>query len=266
MTLCIGWRERGMVHFASDSRLTVAANSYADVAIKILSVPCTILEPMDANQPGPRAAAWTGELGLCFAGSVVNSLTLKESLVEIIRTLQYAPGYTDITLEGLARYIFTIYQQISQELCATSIGERGRATLLLGGQDTQSKEVRVFRFSTDRHNVSSMAEVLKREGEYVLLGSGEPAARRLLAADLGSARLMSVLKAVIDDREERTVGGHMQYGRFEGSKFTVFGVAERAESGVHYWRAAIDLNSERLVTTEHVLPGLPFVDPFGEFM
>ena len=55
MTLCMAWRSKnGAVHFASDSRYTVASNSYADVAIKVLSLPVALLNPAETGRAAPR--------------------------------------------------------------------------------------------------------------------------------------------------------------------------------------------------------------------
>lgn len=132
MTLCIAWRNNGTVHFASDSRLTMATNSYADVGIKVMSLPYTVLEPAGQGDK-QRAIAFTGDLGLCFAGSAVSSLTLKEAIVEVLKTLQYAPGYTDTSMAGIADFIFTAYKIVSREICRTALGPNGRASILVGG-------------------------------------------------------------------------------------------------------------------------------------
>ena len=81
MTLCAIWRENNGVHFASDSRLTIAQNSYADVGIKVLSLPYRIYSPRDSA--GARTLDVSGELGMCFAGSAVSSLFVKEAVAEV---------------------------------------------------------------------------------------------------------------------------------------------------------------------------------------
>src|ERR1039457_1337259 len=118
MTLCMAWRSNGTVHFASDSRITVAGISTVDVAIKVSSIPYQILEPGRGATATPRRTVWSGELGMCFAGSAINSLFMKESLVEILRKIQYAPGYTDISMSGIMSYILPIYEDISKQVCA----------------------------------------------------------------------------------------------------------------------------------------------------
>jgi len=66
MTLCMAWRSNGSVHFASDSRLTVARNSYTDVGIKVSALPFTVLEPAPAETNTPRRVALSTELGMCL--------------------------------------------------------------------------------------------------------------------------------------------------------------------------------------------------------
>jgi hypothetical protein len=249
---------------ASDSRVTLAANSYADVGIKVLCVPYKILHPGYGQDAVSRGVAWEGELGICFAGSAINSFSLKESIVEILKRVQFAPGYTDTSMSGFARYIFTIYKHVSREVCATAVGEKGRATLLVGGRCSETNSVRVFELSTDRNNQSSLTEVLTSDPSHIFIGSGAPTAESRLPPNPSNLDFMKVLKAGIDDEKEPTVGGNIQYGCFEGMIFKVFGIAELG-TRVHYWRGAIDLNSDDLMRDDHFVPALTYIDPFKTF-
>ncbi len=67
MTLCMAWRSNGSVHFASDSRLTVARNSYTDVGIKV-SCPCSRPEA-NPSTPACRCAG-TSELAGWLPGPI----------------------------------------------------------------------------------------------------------------------------------------------------------------------------------------------------
>lgn len=259
MTLCIAWRSNGTVHFASDSRLTVAANSYADVGIKVMSLPYTVLEPAGQGDE-QRAIAFTGDLGLCFAGSVVSSLTLKESIVEVLKTLQYAPRYTDTSMAGIADFIFTAYKIVSKEICRTALGSNGRASILIGGMCRDQKRVRVFHFSTDNQNRHNIEEVLTGK-PHCFVGSGS-AAEDDVPQHPDDSDYLNVLRSVIQDDNVPTVGGHIQYGCFKGDRFTVYGVFELGDTA-HYWRGALDLNSvEFLAGHASFVPGIPYIDPF----
>src|SRR5438876_876434 len=135
MTLCVVWRQNNDVHFGSDSRLTLAPHFYADVGIKVLSLPYRIYSPYDPS--GGRTLVASGEIGMCFAGSAVSSLFIKESVAEVLKELQYAPGYTNISMGGIANFIFAAYRSISREVCSTAIGRNGRAAVVIAGWCTE---------------------------------------------------------------------------------------------------------------------------------
>jgi len=270
MTLCVAWRnQKDEVHFASDSRYTLATNSYADVGIKVLSLPLTILNPADGNDAGTRSAYFTSELGMCFAGSAINSLAVKDSIVEALKSLQFIPGHTDTSMAGIANFIFTAYRIISKQVCATALGENGRANILVGGMCHASGRVRVFQLSTDMQNRHSVEEVLVLPG-HVFVGSGEQAAREnLIDEETGDLSYLCALKGVIDDPQVPSVGGHIQYGRFNASRFVVYGIVGFDEPDapfprqVHYWRGALDLNSEEFLKGHgSFFPGVPYINPF----
>jgi len=262
MTLCIAWKNNGIVHFASDSRLTIAKNSFADVGVKVLSIPYHILHPAEEKCGNNRSVAFEGELGMCFAGSAVNSLTIKESLVEVLKTLQHVPGHTDTSMASLAKFIFTTYRVISQRVCETSIGRNGTASIMIGGLCPIEKSVRVFLFSTDAQNNHSCKEILT-DANHEFLGSGKDVAERNLPQNPTDIDYMNILKLVIDEPSVESVGGNVQYGEFKNDQFVVYGIMELGVT-VHYWRAALDLNSDDFIgNSSAFIPGFPYIDPFS---
>jgi hypothetical protein len=264
MTLCIAWRSNGTIHFASDSRLTLANNSCADVGIKVLSLPLTILNPAQEGSNEPRTVAMSAELGMCFAGSAVNSLTIKESVVEVLKGLQYAPGYTDTSMTGIANFIFAAYRMISREVCASSLGPNGRANILVGGYCANTQCLRAFQFSTDSSNVHAISEILT-ETDHVFLGSGAAIAESRLPQRPTPVDYFNVLKSIIDDDAVPTVGGHIQYGCFKSNRFVVYGIVELGRN-VHHWRGALDLNGKEFMGDHgSFVPSFPYIDPFKTF-
>ena len=263
MTLCVAWKRGDRLHFASDSRLTLSTNSYADVGIKVLSVPYRIFSATD--QSGNRTLDFEGELGMCFAGSAINSLLLKETVVELLRDIQYAAGYSDTSMDGLAAFVFKAYKLISQNICATTMRERGRAEILLSGHCSRMNSLRSFLLTTDNMNHHSFSEVLVDDG-HEFLGSGKSKARNLLPIAPTDRDFFEVLRKVINDDSVPGVGGNIQYGTFEGKLFRIFGIVELAE-GVHYWRGGIDLNSQNFMGTHDALvPAYKYIDPFQAFL
>ena len=102
----MAWKNNETVHYASDYSLAVTQSSFADVGIKIPTLPITIYDPAQENNNAPRTVVHNAVLGMCFAGSAVNSLTIKESITEILKSLQHLPGYTDIGMDGIASFVF----------------------------------------------------------------------------------------------------------------------------------------------------------------
>ncbi|WP_139826289.1 hypothetical protein [Derxia lacustris] len=264
MTLCVVWRKNDEVHFASDSRVTLAKNSHADVGIKVLSLPYNIYSPCDSST-GKRSLVATGELGMCFAGSAVNSLFVKESVAEVLKELQYAPGYSNTSMNGLAQLVFTAYRLISKEVCSTVIGGNGRAALVIAGWCIEKKCVRTFYLETSDENKHSCKEILTAPNQHHFIGSGKSKAGALLPMNPSDTDYLRVLKSVIDDPTVDSVGGSIQYGHFENNNFKLSGIVERKE-GVHYWRGALDLNSTEFMGADDILvPSLSYIDPFNTF-
>lgn len=262
MTLCMAWKHNGVVHFASDSRLTFG-NSSADVGIKVFSLPYRILNPTTEQDNAVRSVAVSGELGMCFAGSTVSSLTIKESIVEVLKSLQYAPGYTDISMAGIAGFVFTAYKLISRRLCETDLGHKGRADIIIGGLCPIDNIVRVFLLTTDVQNNHSIAEILTENNSHWFIGDGKQYAENEMPERPLTIDYLNILKAAIESQDLESVGGNVQYGEFRENKFIVFGVLEFGEQ-LHYWRGALDLNSADFMADHRSLvPGISYIDPFS---
>ena len=263
MTLCIAWKPEEAIHLASDSRLTIASNSYADVGIKVLALPYRILQPANQDQSQAREVAYQGPLGMCFAGSAVNSLMIKESVAAVLQDLQYAPGYTDVSLKGICEFIFKAYKLISKEICKTAAGHKGIADFIVCGQCPSSRSLRAFKFTTDMNNVHSLDEVLVNS-KHEFLGSG--AAHVNQGATLvRNIDYLTLLRDIICDDSIPSVGGNIQYGTLHNNGFRIFGIVE-FNNGVHYWRGALDMNSEYFMSGHSdLISGISYIDPFDTF-
>ncbi len=264
MTLCVVWRKNDEVHFASDSRVTLAKNSHADVGIKVLSLPYNIYSPRDSTT-GARSLDVTGELGMCFAGSAVSSLFVKESVAEVLKDLQHVPHHSNASMDGLARLVFTAYRLISKQVCSTAVGGNGRAVLVIAGWCIEKKCVRTFLLETSGANKYSCQEILTAPDQHHFIGSGKSKAEALLPTNPSSTDYLRVLKSVIDDPVVDSVGGSIQYGHFENGNFKLSGIVE-LKDGVHYRRGALDLNGTEFMGADDILiPGLSYIDPFNTF-
>lgn len=241
MTLCVAWKHNNIVHLASDSRLRVGKHSYADVAIKVVSLPYRIYSP--GGQSDMPKLAFQGEIGMCFAGSFISSIFVKESVADILKSLQYAPGYTDVSMESLAQFIFTAYRVISTKVCASELGSKGRADLVISGYCHEKRLIRTFLLNTNNENQHSCNEILVAQNDdHVFIGNGIKRAESALPTNPKDINFLEALKTVINDSEEEFVGGAIQYGRFNEGNFQIYSIVDY-DDGVHHWRGALDINS-----------------------
>lgn len=268
MTLCILYKDNANnIHIASDSRLTMASNSFADVGIKVISVPYRIYHP---SSEGKTELAYEGELGMCYAGSTLNALILKESIMEVLKNLQFIPDETQITLENIAKIVFKAYKNISSKITETAVGKNGIAEIYLAGKLFHDTTYKAFQFKTDQYNQHSCNEVLTNQN-YILAGSGKTRAEKYLET-IGSETtlldLMNSLKETIEDKTIDDVDGAIQYGKFIQNKFVTYGIAQfNQDSGdIHYFRSSLDLNSSEFTAKygEFFL-SYQFIDPFDTF-
>ena len=260
MTLCIAWKDRNGIHLAADSRLTLARDSWADVGIKVLALSYTVVDPYEAGGGGLQKTRYSGELGMCFAGSAVNSLTIKESVAAALGRLQHFPGMTDVSLGGLVAFIFVAYRHISRRVCETAIGKNGLADMVIAGFCQVEQRHRAFRLTTDPvTNVASMEEVLTAEGDNILLGSQSAVAAATQLLDMSLPPLRA-LRAIIGDGGHPAVGGPLQYGLTTQDGFRISG--ELAfNDGVHYWRGGIDFNDPEFQVECPFIPSLAYIEP-----
>ena len=268
MTLCIAWKNNNQIHFASDSRMTLAPNSRVDVGIKVLSVPVKIYSPSDEH--GNKTLEFEYSYGMCFAGSTVNSYLIKESITEVLQHLQYAPRYTDVSMDSICKLIFKVYKQISTEICSSSLAERGISNLIIGGYCPKKEIIRAFQFSTTIDNIHSCNEILIDNGRYWVTGSGSKYAETILSdtpPPLSNTRYLEILKKVIDSDAIEDVGGNIQYGKFEGQDFKVYGIVEYDQvRKAHYYSRGLDLNSPEFQEGYNdFIISYQYIDPFNTF-
>ena len=239
MTLCVVWRDSsGEVHFAADSSVTVASNSNANVAIKVTRIPCEIFPP--SGDVGSKNAHYQLDIGMAFAGSHVCAYVIKESLVELLTSLQYIPGQTEVSMDKIAKIAFRAYGDLSKRVCSTSIAQNGICEIFLAARCPKNKTVRVFRLSTDpTNNTHHLAEILQGSG-VELAGSRT---KRAMKSSYYPHEPLKVLKEVIDDPTVDDVGGAIQYGRVEQNKFRIFSVyGYDSDGSPTYMRGGIDIN------------------------
>jgi hypothetical protein len=246
MTLCAVWRDRDNIHFCSDSRITVSENSSADVGIKVIPIPYRIYAPSEAHV---KKIDFLGELGMCFAGSALNSLFIKESLGDVLLNLQHAPTYTDVSIENIMVIIYGAYVEISKKWCATDLAGKGISKIVVAGYCPTKHVFRAYLFETDINNNHSYKEIVVSEGEHLFIGTGVDYAAReflLVSEPTLTDKMIQTVFNTIKNSQIDSVGGALQYGRFEVYDntylFKTFGMLA-FDSGVNYYRGGLDLNA-----------------------
>ncbi|WP_293330449.1 hypothetical protein [Parvibaculum sp.] len=239
---------------ASDSRISLSENSYTDVAIKTLCVPCRIHWPEEGHKRGEELF----DLGLSVSGSHINSFVIKETLSEVFRNMQIAPGYSEVSMDKITKIFFVAYENLSKKICETALARKGIAEIHLAGFCWKEERYKVFKFSTDESNNTHKYEEVLTETSFSASGTGKARALELL--ENGGAPI-KVLRDVIESTDIESVGGPLQYARFECKKFKVFANCKLEEGNVVYERGGLNLNDSRLHNShDDIFVSMPMID------
>jgi hypothetical protein len=225
MTLVIAHRLRNHVSLSSDSRISFGISGHIDYGIKIFSVPVNIYSPT-SSETNITNLDYNYKLGLAVVGSAINAYTVKESVYEILQNLQYIPGYTDLSMNGIAKLVFKVFNKATIDL-GSIIQKNAICELILAGYCPEKNGLRIFKFFCDTSNFPikpDFEEILIDDG-MVFLGSGATEARNIHIANdrLGP---LHIARQVIKEGKVNTVGGGLQYGEFVINNFKVYGVED----------------------------------------
>lgn len=219
MTLCIGWRERGVLNFAADSRISFPENHPFDGAVKLISVRMEIdmINPITCSDE----ELFYGNTALCFAGSTVNAFALREELSDRL-TSMLAPSYS---FDEIAKSAFSVYVDISRKLCYSLAGDKGQSAVIFAGYCFESQRERAFLFEPSplQQNEYEFSNVLEHDGDYLFLGSGREIAEQIFSSIEGQPvtqnSFLAILTEVIRDEASPTVGGRIRVGQFDRHSF-----------------------------------------------
>ena len=188
--------------------------------------------------------------------------------MEILPAMQAIPDWHDISMNGIADFVFRAYRSISKTL-SEQIFEKGRSTIIVAGFCHVEKRLRAFHLETSLQNEHSSKEVLLNDGDHLFIGSGACAAERELASLLPQptnnldSNIPMAVQRVIEDAAEVGVGGNLQYGAFNGKHFQTYAVFEHTDD-VHYWRGALDLHSPDFDNGMTLSLHYPTIGPFNQ--
>ena len=226
MTICAVTRVGTSIQLATDSRLSWGkVLSSADIGVKIMSLPLTLIPPTDAAT-GVTPPGSTTVLGLAFTGSSTTSYVAKDVLGSIFSALQYAEGVSDISLSGIAALSAAILERISRDVCQ-AIFESGVAELILVGWCPVQQAARAFRLGSTSPNepfAITYTEILL-DDDWAFYGSGTTDAR-LIHQQHPTWQGYRVVHHLSHEGNVSSVGGPVQIGLVEDHHFAVKGVRD----------------------------------------
>lgn len=225
MTLVIAHKFKNRISFSSDSRISFGNQGHIDFGIKLFSIPVKIYSPT-SSKTEITTLDYDYKFGLAVIGSAMNAYTVKESIYEILQHLQYVPGYTDLSMDGISKLVFKVFEKTTKDLAAI-LREQGICQLILGGYCPIRNKVRVFKFSveiTPEEITPTLNEILQNDG-IGFFGSGKTQAETIYQANnkLGP---LHIIREVISGGLVDTVGGGLQYGEFVINNFKVYGIVD----------------------------------------
>ena len=223
MTLVIAHRLNNHISLSSDSRISFGTLGHIDYGIKVFSVPVKIYSPT-SSETNVTNLDYDYKLGLAVVGSAINAYTVKESVYEILQHLQYLPGYTDLSMEGIAGLVFKVFKKTTLDL-GDIIQANGICELILAGYCPIQNKVRIYKFSCDTstYPIRPFHEEILIANGIEFFGSGKTEANNIHTQNINLSPL-HIIRQVINDGNVATVGGGLQYGEFVINNFTIYGV------------------------------------------
>lgn len=215
MTLCIAHRKgKNNIELVSDSRISVGSK-YFDTGIKVFAIPINILWPkLEDETDDDKKPTYT--IGLAISGDTLHAYLVKEAVAELLQNLQYIPSHTDTSFVGICEIVLKVFKQLAQDI--DGVRDKGVETgFFLTGYCTEKRQVRAFKFSTDRSMYGMIGgkyeEVLQGDSQMEFIGSGSKLGRKI-HEEHPSWPSLWVMDEAIRRKEEPSVGGRPQYGCF----------------------------------------------------
>lgn len=226
MTLVIARKKDNIISLASDSRLNYGDLRTFDFGIKVSAIPVKIYGPYDENHN--RTVAYEQKIGFAVTGSTTAAYTVKEYMYGVLTNIQYTPGYTDLSMKGIANFVLKFYIKICTEL-SVLFREDGICEIILAGFCPRLQKCRAFMLSADIKSYPVhyyQKEILEsNEDNMLFFGSGKVEANKLKEENPKYSSL-NILRNVIANHEVSSVGGSVQYGKVDLGDFLISGIVE----------------------------------------
>lgn len=226
MTLVIARKKENTISLVSDSRFNYGGLDVFDFGIKVSAIPVKIYTPYDENQD--LTVVYEHKIGFAVTGSTTAAYTVKEYMSGVLTNIQYTPGYSDLSIKGIANFVLRFYAKICTEL-SSIFRQDGICEIILAGFCPKLQKCRAFMLSADITDYSVRyydKEILESdEDDMVFFGSGKLEAEKVRLAYPKYSSL-NILRNVIANHEVSTVGGSPQYGEVSTGNFIIKGIME----------------------------------------
>ena len=252
------WRSvDNIIHFASDSRVTIGSHRI-DAGIKVLRIPYRIV---GVGENGNHPEIARGDIAMAASGASTIAMIIKEALVEILRTVQGIPEQNTFGMDEIANLLMRGFEEICRGF-AVPLGKSSDIIIVFAGYCIDQRKLRAFKMQHDgATNMQIINEVLEDIGGIEIYGSGARSGRIAFGAKPFSSKdALDALQEVIEDQNDPSVGGNIQYGSFIDKSFVIKGVAVQIDGQIHYWRGPIDFNSDAFFPGRGLLPLFPYLD------
>jgi hypothetical protein len=236
MSLCVAWRWKNEISFASDSCIAQADKSVSDLGIKIATIPVRIVSARDAKT-GQIDERFRADYGLAFSGSYLAGYVIREALSEVLSHLQFIATVELMTIERIMKIVHEFHKFYTARLRKSFVFGHD-LDFLIGGRCPATGRVKVFKHVASENSDPKYAEVLTDGAfAYTAIGAGEERFKELLEDDLAHPpcqvhfAVFHRLRDVIRDPNIPSVSGSIQTGTFENGEFELLGVMEHDLTG-----------------------------------
>jgi hypothetical protein len=222
MTLVIAERKNNLVSIIADSRFNYGGTTNFDFGIKVSPLRIKIRSPNETD--GSSTVDYDHLIGVGVTGSVIAAATIKEYMAAALVNIQYTPGYTDFSFEGIVSFIAKFYEKICFEM-SVLFREKGICEMVMAGFCPAQERIRCFYLTMDVSDYPIKIvckEILEGDG-IVFFGSGKIEASKV-QIDHPNYSALNIVRRVIFDGKNPTVGGSIQLGNFNNNNFVVTGL------------------------------------------
>lgn len=271
MTLCIAWKNRSGISFASDSRLSNNNMIITDSASKIFKINITIKSPRN-ELDNSEIITYQSNFGLCFTGSYLSGSLIADAMNLFFSNIQAAPNFSDISMDNFSELALNIYSQVSKQLMELN-GSDARSEALFSGYCPETFTLKLYKFKWDvEGEISFVKEKIAVSDLPVFIGDtrAKELGVELLNKINNNYSYYHLLEEIIKDREIISVGGDIQTGVFENGDFDIFGILNyhldetdfpKVKSSFRFRGLEIDFDTENL-RSGNINPSITYINPF----